>query len=216
MAGNRHFKLNRMLKVGIINYGMGNIQSIQNILFYLGIKSEVISIPEKIDKKTHIILPGVGSFKAAMINLEKMKLVNPIKDYVLKKNKKLLGICLGMQLLGKSSEEAKNVKGLGLIDLKFSLFSKQKSLKIPHIGFNEIVIKKDKHNFFMDVKNYSDFYFNHSFRARNYEKFETEIICNHGGEFLAAFQKKNIFGAQFHPEKSQSNGLKLLRNFFKN
>ena len=79
-----------MLKVGIINYGMGNIQSIQNILFYLGIKSEVISIPEKIHKKTHIILPGVGSFKAAMINLEKMKLVNPIKDYVLKKKQKVI------------------------------------------------------------------------------------------------------------------------------
>ena len=117
-----------MLKVGIINYGMGNIQSIQNILLYLGIKSEVISRPERIEKKTHIILPGVGSFKSAMKNLEKMKLVNPIKDYASKKNKKLLGICLGMQLLGKSSEEAKTIKGLGLVDLKFKLFTNQKSI----------------------------------------------------------------------------------------
>ena len=203
-----------MLKVGIINYGMGNIRSIQNILLYLGIKSEVISKSEKIEKKTHIILPGVGSFRAAMKNLEKMKLVKPIKDYTLKKNKKILGICLGMQLLGKSSEEAKNIKGLGLVDLKFKLFSKKKTLKIPHIGFNEISIKNDKKNFFLNVKNNSDFYFNHSYRAASHEKFETEILCNYGGDFLAAFQKKNIFGAQFHPEKSQSNGLKILRNFF--
>jgi imidazole glycerol-phosphate synthase subunit HisH len=204
-----------MLKVGIINYGMGNIQSIQNILLYLGIKSEVISRPEKIEKKTHIILPGVGSFKSAMRNLEKMKLVNPIKDYASKKNKKLLGICLGMQLLGKSSEESKTIKGLGLVDLKFKLFTNQKSIKIPHIGFNEIFIKKDKYNFFLDIKNNSDFYFNHSYRVARYEKLETEIVCNYGGKFLAAFQKKNIFGTQFHPEKSQSNGLKLLINFFK-
>ena len=104
---------------------MGNIRSIQNILLYLGIKSEVISSAEKIANKTHLILPGVGSFMAAMTNLEKMKLVNPIKNYASLKNKKLLGICLGMQLLGKSSEEAKTTKGLDLVDLNFTLFPKK-------------------------------------------------------------------------------------------
>ena len=162
-----------MFKVGIINYGMGNIRSIQNILLYMGIKSEVISKAEKITNKTHLILPGVGSFMAAMKNLEKMKLVSPIKDYVSLKNKKLLGICLGMQLLGNSSEEAKTTKGLGLVDLKFTLFPKKNLIKIPHIGFNEILIKNDKYKFFLDIKNKSDFFFNLSYRAVIYEKMET-------------------------------------------
>ena len=215
MAGSQDFKSNKMFKVGIINYGMGNIRSIQNILLYLGIKSEVISSAEKIANKTHLILPGVGSFMAAMTNLEKMKLVNPIKNYASLKNKKLLGICLGMQLLGKSSEEAKTTKGLDLVDLNFTLFPKKNLIKIPHIGFNEILIKNDKDKFFLDIKNKSDFYFNHSYRTTSYEKMDTEMVCSYGGDFLAAFQKKNIFGTQFHPEKSQSNGLKLLSNFFK-
>ena len=212
MAGSRDFKSNKMFKVGIINYGMGNIRSIQNILLYLGIKSEVISSAEKIENKTHLILPGVGSFMAAMTNLEKMKLVNPIKNYASLKNKKLLGICLGMQLLGKSSEEAKTTKGLDLVDLNFTYF--KNSIKIPHIGFNEILIKNDKDKFFLDIKNKSDFYFNHSYRTTSYEKMDTEMVCSYGVIF-SSISKKNIFGTQFHPEKSQSNGLKLLSNFFK-
>ena len=113
MAGSRNFKSNKMFKVGIINYGMGNIRSIQNILLFLGIKSEVISSAEKIANKTHLILPGVGSFMAAMTNLEN-ETSEPYKELCVSKNKKLLGICLGMQLLGKSSEEAKTTKGLDL------------------------------------------------------------------------------------------------------
>ena len=197
MAGSQNFKSNKMLKVGIINYGMGNIRSIQNILTYLGVKSEVISKPEKIKSKTHIILPGVGSFRAAMKNLEKMKLIDPIKDYVSQKNKKLLGICLGMQLLGKSSEEEKTTKGLDLVDLKFTLFPKKNSFKVPHIGFNVVSIRNDKNNFFLNIKNNSDFYFNHSYRTINYENLETEVLCNHGGEFLAAFKKKIYLALNF-------------------
>ncbi len=121
-----------------------------------------------------------------------------------------------MQLLGSSSEEEGHTKGLNFVKINFELFKCKKSFKIPHVGFNTIIIKKDKYKFFNNLKNNSDFYFNHSFRAKHNEEFETEILCDYGNLFLAAFRKKNIYGTQFHPEKSQSNGLILLRNFLLN
>tara|TARA_B100001564_G_C20554952_1_gene630931 strand:- start:378 stop:995 length:618 start_codon:yes stop_codon:yes gene_type:complete len=204
------------MKIGIINYGMGNIRSVQNILNYMGTTSEIITKPNQLISKTHIILPGVGSYKKAMKNLKKLKLDLAIKDFVKKKNSKILGICLGMQLLGSSSEEEGHTKGLNFVKVNFELFKCNKSFKIPHVGFNTVIIKKDKYKFLNNLKNDSDFYFNHSFRAKHNEEFETEILCDYGNLFLAAFRKKNIYGTQFHPEKSQSNGLILLRNFLLN
>ena len=128
------------------------------------------------------------------------------------KKKKILGICLGMQLLGMSSDEVNMTKGLGFVN--FEIKKLRKKFKVPHIGFNSIIVKKDKFKFFDGIHNNSDFYFNHSYRAINFKNLDAEIICDDSEKFLAAFQHKNIFGTQFHPEKSQSNGLKLLKNFF--
>ena len=198
--------------VGIIDYGMGNITSIQNVLDYLGINSKIVNKKNELNSCSHLILPGVGSFKKAMKNIKRLKLIKPLKNFIYEK-KKILGICLGMQLLGRSSDEINITKGLGFVNFEIKKFKKKK-FKVPHIGFNSIIVKKDKFKFFDGIPNKSDFYFNHSYRAINFKDLDAEIICDDSEKFLAAFQYKNIFGTQFHPEKSQSNGLKLLKNFF--
>tara|TARA_B100001123_G_C15259723_1_gene1006106 strand:+ start:371 stop:985 length:615 start_codon:yes stop_codon:yes gene_type:complete len=202
-----------MKNVGIVNYKMGNLRSIKNSLNYFGIKNELVDTKEQIKSKTHLILPGVGSFKQAMKNLDELKLIDPIKNFV--KEKKILGICLGMQLLGKSSTEQSLSNGLNLVNMKFERFknSQLKNLKIPHIGFNTITVEKDEGKFFRNIKQNSDFYFVHSFKTKNFDSLDSYSCCNYGENFVAAFSKGNIFGTQFHPEKSQSNGAIILKNF---
>lgn len=203
-------------KVCVIDYGMGNITSIENSLKYLAVNYDVISNFHKFKNYSHMILPGVGSFKTAMKNLKKRKLDQQIK-YLVKNNKiKILGICLGMQLLGKSSKENGKTNGLGLMDYEVDKLRKSKKIKIPHVGFNQIKIKKNKNFFFNKISNDSDFYFVHSYKININKKFDFDYCtCNYNKNFLAAFNKNNIYGTQFHPEKSQSNGLTLLFNFLK-
>lgn len=203
-------------KVCIVDYGMGNITSIENSLKFLSIKYDVISNYKEFKNYSHMILPGVGSFKTAMKNLKKRKLDQQIK-YLVKNDKiKILGICLGMQLLGKSSKENGKTNGLGLMNYKVDKLKKRKNLKIPHVGFNQIRIKKNQNHFFDKISNNADFYFVHSYKISLSKKFNFDFCtCNYENDFLAGFNKGNIFGAQFHPEKSQSNGLTLLFNFLK-
>lgn len=203
-------------KVCVIDYGMGNITSIENSLKYLAVNYDVISNFHKFKNYSHMILPGVGSFKTAMKNLKKRKLDKQIK-YLVKNNKiKILGICLGMQLLGKSSKENGKTNGLGLMNYEVDKLRKSKKIKIPHVGFNQIKIKKNKNFFFNKISNDSDFYFVHSYKININKKFDFDYCtCNYNKDFLAAFNKNNIYGTQFHPEKSQSNGLTLLFNFLK-
>ena len=200
-------------KIGIINYGMGNLQSVKNILEHLSIESYLVEKNSDIKNTSYLILPGVGSFNKAMSNLKNQNLIKGIKQFVKNKKNRLFGICLGMQLMGDVSKEDGITNGLGFIKMNFDLFPKKKKIKIPHIGFNSVKIKSDKKNFFKGIKDRSDFYFNHSYMTKSSEKLDAEIICNHGTNFLAAFQKDNLYGSQFHPEKSQSNGLKLISNF---
>ena len=203
--------------VGILNYGMGNILSVKNSLDFLNVKNEIAQNGENLKKFTHIILPGVGSFKKAMANLEKKNFINSLKDYVNNSDKKLLGICLGMQLLGKSSTENGFTKGLNFIDIEVKKFSDTEvgELKVPHVGFNEVKFNNDS-NFFQNIKNGSDFYFVHSFRMEPKNLNKDFATCNYGFDFLAAFKKNNIYGTQFHPEKSQINGIKIIKNFLEN
>ncbi len=200
-------------KIGIINYGMGNLQSVKNILEHLSVESYLVEKNSDIKNTSYLILPGVGSFNKAMKNLRTQNLIKGIKNFVKNKKNKLFGICLGMQLMGDVSKEDGVTNGLGFIKMNFDLFPEKKKIKIPHIGFNSVKIKSDKKNFFKGIKDRSDFYFNHSYMTKSSEKLDAEIICNHGTNFLAAFQKDNLYGSQFHPEKSQSNGLKLISNF---
>jgi len=203
--------------VGILNYGMGNILSVKNSLDFLNVKNEIVSNGDNLKNFTHIILPGVGSFKKAMANLEKKNFINSLKDYVNNSDKKLLGICLGMQLLGKSSTENGFTTGLNFVDIEVKKFSDAEvgNLKVPHVGFNEVKFNNNN-NFFQNIKNGSDFYFVHSFRMEPKNLNKDFATCNYGFDFLAAFKKKNIFGTQFHPEKSQINGMKIIRNFLEN
>ena len=200
----------------ILNYHMGNITSLQNSLDYLSVNHKLAEVPNELEKATHIILPGVGAFNKAMKNLHEMNIIEKLKILVLEKKIKILGICLGMQLLGLSSTENGFTKGLGFIENTVERFTNDevKNNKIPHVGFNSINIKNDN-KFFDGIKNNSDFYFVHSYRMIKENFMKDYAICNYGSDFLAAFNINNIYGTQFHPEKSQSNGLRLLFNFLK-
>ena len=206
-----------MKKVAIIDYGMGNLRSIEKCLNYLGIENKIIDDPKNLKNFTHIILPGVGSFKKAISNLKKNNMHEAIIKISRNKKKKILGICLGMQLLFKSSTEDGITKGLGIIEGKVDKFliNKKLFIKIPHVGFNEVYFEKNN-VFFEGIKNKSDFYFDHSYKVSLFSNEINPVLTEYGKNFLSAFNSKNIFGAQFHPEKSQSNGLLLIQNFIKN
>ena len=204
-------------KVAIINFGMGNLNSIKVILNYLAIKNDILENPQNINNYSHVVLPGVGSFKKAVKNLKKNGFFNTLLQVSKNKNQKILGICLGMQLLFESSTEEGNTKGLGILKgkvEKFS-FSKVKNIKIPHVGFNQVFFHK-KNSFYKDISIDSDFYFDHSYRVTDFGDDLNSGFTKKKKKFLSSFNKGNIFGTQFHPEKSQSNGLLILRNFLNN
>ena len=201
----------------IIDYGMGNLFSMQSAIRYLGVESIITSDPNIINNADKLILPGVGSFYKAMENLHTSGLVAVLRDTVISRQIPILGICLGMQLMGESSTEDSFREGLRLIDCPVERFDdgKSESLKIPHVGFNTVTVMQ-KSKLFMGLDAQVDFYFTHSYRMKYTDQSYAAGICHHGESFIAAFEKEHICGTQFHPEKSQTNGLLLLRNFIKN
>ena len=203
-----------MSMITIIDYGAGNIKSIQNMLKKIGIKSVLTKETNEIENATKLILPGVGHFDYGMQQLQKSGLIKILNKKVLQDKTPLLGICLGAQMLGNQSEEG-NEKGLGWIDMdviKFSL--KNSSLKVPHMNWNELNIKKDS-LLFKDMYENPRFYFVHSYYMKPNNEKDTICTANYGENFVAAVQKDNIFGVQFHPEKSHKFGMKILENFSK-
>tara|TARA_Y100000590_G_scaffold399539_1_gene482904 strand:+ start:2297 stop:2923 length:627 start_codon:yes stop_codon:yes gene_type:complete len=203
--------------ITIINYEMGNLFSVENAFKYLGYKTLITDDSNEIESSKIIVLPGVGSFHKAMKIIKSKKIDISIKES-LKKGSKILGICLGMQLLASSSEEDGFSQGLRLINNEVKKFNSGEvlGLKIPHIGFNS-VNSHPKEKLYKGIIDKSDFYFVHSYRiSLDNEKIDDSIIYssfNYGGDFVASFQKNKIYGTQFHPEKSQSTGLLLLKNF---
>lgn len=200
--------------ITIVNYKMGNIRSVVNALEYLRVPCRVSSDPAEILASEKLILPGVGSFNVAMKNLNRAGLVSPLNEVVLDKKRPILGICLGMQLLAGAGEEDGETRGLGWIDARVVRFKFDDPLvRIPHTGFNAVHFSQRSSRLFASLSNHADFYFVHSYH----------MICNRAediigradyhGEFVATVEKDNVFGTQFHPEKSQSNGLLVLRNF---
>jgi glutamine amidotransferase len=183
-------------------------------LHYLGAVPQVSNDPDKVLKADLIILPGVGSFRKAMETLKSSGLDQAMIEAVKSGGVKILGICLGMQLLGSHGTEDGEIDGLGLINNKVDKFT-EKELgrnKIPHIGFNSVSLS-DKKGLFQNLPDNPDFYFVHSYRLLPEELAGRTAICSYGIDFLAAFEVDNICGTQFHPEKSQTNGLILLKNF---
>lgn len=199
--------------ITIIDYDMGNVGSIKNMLEYLGFTDvEISSDHERILKSTHVILPGVGSFDEGMKNLEARKLDIILREYALNLKKPLLGICLGMQLLGTSSEEGIK-KGLGLIDFYNIKFRLNNGLKVPHMGWNTINIKNGQNPLLKDLDNNYRYYFVHSFHAVCNDVNQVLLTANYGYEVVVGINQGNVYGVQFHPEKSHHFGMKLLQNF---
>ena len=202
------------MKVVIVDYGMGNIMSITSTLNYIGIHDVELSSDYDILKKADkLILPGVGSFGKAMNQIKAKAIDTYLSDLVIEEKKPLLGICLGMQLLGNSSTEDGINNGLKFVSGKVTKFENSE-LKVPHVGFNQVVINRNS-KLYSGIQNMADFYFTHSYKMTS-EAQINQSICNYSGEFIASFEIGNIAGVQFHPELSQSNGIKLLKNFIQN
>lgn len=203
-----------MSRVGIVNYGVGNLKSVKNSLDFLNIPNTFIIKPKEIKNFDKIILPGVGAFGAAMEKLNDLGFTDEIKDFA-SQNKPILGICLGMQLLFDESYEYGHHKGLGLIKGKVLPFGeKVKDLPLPQIGWNNITKECDS-PILENIDNNSCFYFVHSFYCQPEEQNVTVASADYGVKFSAIIHKDNVFGCQFHPEKSQKHGLRLLDNFSK-
>lgn len=200
--------------IGIIDYQVGNLASIQNAIDYLGFKSQIQKDPQKILQYDHLILPGVGAFGDAMGFLKSTGMQEAILEYV-KSGRLLLGICLGMQLLFEKSHEFGVFSGLGLIKGEILPFSKDKLTKdekIPHMGYNTVEILQ-KSPLLEGLENHFYLYFVHSFYAPFCHQKYAITKSTYGVEFISILQQDNIFAIQPHPEKSHKMGLKLLKNF---
>lgn len=194
--------------IAVVDYGIGNIGSVDKALCYIGANSKITSKPEDIEKANGLVLPGVSSFGACMESLEKNSLKEAILKHISAK-KPFLGICVGYQVLFEESEESPGIKGLSIFKGKIVRF--QEGLKIPHMGWNTVHYRESS-LFFKGVPQDAYFYFVHSY----YPIPEEDIAAGktfYGNEFVSAVEKDNIWAVQFHLEKSAENGLKLLRNF---
>ena len=196
--------------ISIIDYGAGNLGSVKKAIKFLGFDCKITKDKDVILSSDKIILPGVGAFGDAMSSLKKEKLENVISDIV-SNNKKMLGICLGMQMMFEESEESPGVSGLGIFKGKIKKFDSSYNLKIPQMGWNNIEIKK-KNGIFKGLEN-PYVYFVHSYYLDASDKESVAASCSYGITFDAAYEYKNISLCQFHPEKSGDAGLKILKNF---
>lgn len=198
----------------IVDYGMGNHGSIINMLKKIGYQAQISSDPQIIRNAQKLILPGVGSFDNGMENIRERGLISVLNECVLEKKIPVLGICLGMQLITKNSEEGV-LQGLNWIDAKTIRFNfeEDKKLKVPHMGWNTINIKNDS-IIFKNMENQENkFYFVHSYHVVCKNDEDVIATSNYSINFTAAIQHKNIYATQFHPEKSHKFGMQVLRNF---
>ena len=200
--------------IGIINFGYGNIQSITNALNDSGIKSKVLSESKEVKNFDKLILPGVGSFKTCFEKLVEYGWKSEIQNHIAKKNY-LLGICLGMQLMFEWGEEDGGSQGLGIFKGEVKKIEINKFEKLPHVGWNNIKLEK-KNELFNGINYDVDYYFIHSFECLPKNKSEIIATTEFGNKkkiIASVSNHKNIYGTQFHPEKSPPNGLKILKNF---
>lgn len=196
--------------IAVINYNMGNISSVKNAFRRIGADVRVTSNARVISNAKALVLPGVGAYKDAYKNLIKLNLIKVLKENVRKKV--FLGICLGMQLLFEYSLENGKNKGLGI--LKGYVEKIPQVVKVPHIGWNQLKILKKNSKIFSGIKEGDNFYFDHSYYVIPGNKYVVSSITDYGIEIAASIEHDNIYGVQFHPEKSSTGGLRLLENFW--
>ena len=196
--------------IAVIDYDVGNIRSVINILNRLNEKFILTNSINEIDSCDKIILPGVSNFKHCMKNIRQLKLDHILKDQIIKKKKSILGICSGMQILSSFSEEG-NVEGLNMIKGNIKKIPNIKKLKVPHMGWNKINVTQNK--LLIGIKSQTRFYFCHSYYFCPTNLKDSIAETTYGIKFCTAFNSGNIYGVQFHPEKSLDHGMKIIKNF---
>lgn len=201
--------------IAIIDYGMGNVRSLHNALQYIGCDAVITADSDKIRHAERIILPGVGAFGDAMAAIRARGLDEQLEADVHQGGKPMLGICLGMQLLARTSTEHGVHQGLGWLDATVERFDPSGGLKIPHIGWNEVDSLLDEPLFRGIRQDERNFYFVHSFHVRCSNQADVIATSDYGGPFAAAVRHENVIATQFHPEKSQDNGIRVLENFLR-
>jgi len=203
-----------MKRIGIVDFTVGNIGSIFNAFTFIGYEPKLVNNRKELEKSDLIVLPGVGSFKSGMEGLKSLNIIPELENQILIRKKAVLGICLGMQILFKSSEENEDINGLGWIDGKIKkLDTINNNFPIPHVGWND-VIWEDKSKLKSSSSSTSCFYFVHSYGLiEKPNDAQLECYTEYGQKIIAGVRKNNISGFQFHPEKSQDEGLNLLENW---
>jgi glutamine amidotransferase len=197
--------------IAIIDYGMGNLRSVEKGFLKVGADAVVTNSPEVVKKADGVVLPGVGAFKGCMNELTNLNLIDAVVDTI-KEGKPYLGICLGLHILFTESVEFGRCRGLDIFRGMVLRFP-ESELKVPHMGWNELNIKKDGNPLLSGVPDKSFFYFVHSFYVSPEDDSIISTTSDYGIDFTSSIWKENIFAVQFHPEKSQDAGLKVLRNF---
>lgn len=199
------------MNLGILDYGAGNLRSVRNAFNAVGQPATFVSTAEHFDSLDVLVFPGQGAFGDCVRQLREAELWAPLKKW-LAESRPYLGICLGYQLLFESGEESPGVEGLGQFAGSVRRFSSQPGLKIPHMGWNQAQITNRAHPVWKDMKEEETFYFVHSYYPEPQDNSLTACVTNYEGEFASGIISRNLVAVQFHPEKSQEAGLKLLRN----
>ena len=201
-----------MSKIGIIDYGMGNLGSVSNACKFMELVAEIISAPGQLDTCRAMILPGVGAFGDCMAHLVEHNFVDAIRNWI-DSGKPFMGICLGLQALFQRSEENPDVEGLGIFEGTVKRFDLAPELKVPQIGWNAVKQAQPDCPMFNGIDDASYFYFVHSFYVAPADDSIVAGQTSYGIEYCSAVWKDNVFAAQFHPEKSQARGLQMIKNF---
>lgn len=199
--------------IAIVDYGMGNVRSLQNAFEYLGADVIITADPRELEDAERIVLPGVGAFGDAMTAIRERQLESVLTRQALEVKKPVLGICLGMQLFAKTSVEHGEHQGLGWIDAAIHRLDVQRPLKVPHVGWNDLHFSADDWLFKGIRPGQANFYFVHSFHMICHHSADLIATTDYGVPLTAVVRSGNLVAAQFHPEKSQDNGLKMLENW---